>query len=127
MKATFEVTCAIPRSGRTLINFLNKIRGLGADSSEIDQILRILSVSKKNSTIDLLTAMQFLEESHKEAPHCFSIFVDRKRSHRPYRLGFLSYEWDINGIRVRVEGEEPHNGSSLIKLDEVDFYHCWLG
>jgi hypothetical protein len=51
---------------------------------------------------------------------CFGLFVDRKRKHRPYRVGFLGYDWDLNGIRVRVEGEEPHNGSSLIRLDEID-------
>jgi hypothetical protein len=47
--------------------------------------------------------------------------VDRKRKQRPYRLGFLAYEWKIGETKIRVEGEEPHNGSSLIKLDEVDF------
>ncbi|MEZ4616272.1 MAG: hypothetical protein R2867_12325 [Caldilineaceae bacterium] len=51
---------------------------------------------------------------------CFGLFIDRKRNHRPYRVGFLGHEWTINGVRVRVEGEEPHNGSSLIRLDEVD-------
>ncbi len=29
-------------------------------------------------------------------------------------------EWTVGDLCVRVEGEEPHNGSSLIKLDEVD-------
>ena len=47
--------------------------------------------------------------------------MDRKRKLRPYRLGFLGYEWNIGKTKIRVEGEEPHNGSSLIKLDEVDF------
>ena len=46
--------------------------------------------------------------------------MDRKRKLRPYRLGFLSYDWQIGKTWIRVEGEEPHNGSSLIKLDEVD-------
>ena len=66
-------------------------------------------------------ALSFLLEISGKAPHCFSISVDRKRKQRPYRLGLLAYEWQIGKIKIRVEGEEPHNGSSLIKLDEVDF------
>ncbi len=66
-------------------------------------------------------ALNFFQEISKKAPPCFSISVDRKRKLRPYRLGFLGYEWKIGKTKIRVEGEEPHNGSSLIKLDEVDF------
>lgn len=51
---------------------------------------------------------------------CFGLFVDRKRLKRPYRVGFLGYEWLIGDICTRIEGEEPHNGSSLINLDEAD-------
>ena len=94
---------------------------LGADSEEIDKILKVLSDSKSMSTPDLQEALKFLREISTEAPACFSISVDRKRKLRPYRLGFLGYEWNIGKTKIRVEGEEPHNGSSLIKLDEVDF------
>ena len=94
---------------------------LGADSEEIDKILKVLSDSKSMSTPDLQEALKFLREISTEAPACFSIYVDRKRKLRPYRLGFLGYEWNIGKTKIRVEGEEPHNGSSLIKLDEVDF------
>ena len=66
-------------------------------------------------------ALNFLQEISTEAPPCFSISIDRKRKLRPYRLGFLGYEWEIGKTKIRVEGEEPHNGSSLIRLDEVDF------
>ena len=66
-------------------------------------------------------ALSFLLEISRKEPQCFSISVDRKRKQRPYRLGFLAYEWQIGKTKIRVEGEEPHNGSSLIKLDEVDF------
>ena len=59
-------------------------------------------------------ALSFLLEISGKAPQCFSISVDRKRKQRPYRLGFLAYEWQIGEIKIRVEGEEPHNGSSLI-------------
>jgi hypothetical protein len=121
LKPTFDVTCAVPRTGRTLHNFLSKLKKLGADSEEIEQILKILSSSKSRSTPDMQEALNFLQEISKEAPPCFSISVDRKRKLRPYRLGFLGYEWKIGKTKIRVEGEEPHNGSSLIKLDEVDF------
>ena len=121
LKPTFDVTCAVPRTGRTLHNFLSKLKRLGADSEEIEQILKILSSSKRRSTPDMQEALNLLQEISKEAPPCFSISVDRKRKLRPYRLGFLGYEWEIGKTKIRVEGEEPHNGSSLIKLDEVDF------
>ncbi len=120
-KPSFDVTCAVPRTGRTLHNFLRKLKTLCADSEEIDQILKVLSDSKRRSTPDLQEALNFLQEISTEAPPCFSISVDRKRKLRPYRLGFLGYEWKIGKTKIRVEGEEPHNGSSLIKLDEVDF------
>mgnify|MGYP001590720616 FL=1 len=121
LKPTFDVTCAVPRTGRTLHNFLSKLKRLGADSEEIEQILKVLSASKRRSTPDMQEALNFLQEISTEAPPCFSISVDRKRKLRPYRLGFLGYEWKIGKTKIRVEGEEPHNGSSLIKLDEVDF------
>ena len=84
-------------------------------------MLKILSEGKKNSTGDIEQAFSQLSQLPDHVPKCFSVFVDRKRSPRPFRLGFLAYEWEIDGITLRVEGEEPHNGSSLIKLDEVDF------
>ena len=117
----FSVSCAVPRTGRTLQNFLNKLTRLGADAVEIEQMQTVLSESKIRSTNVIEDAFLQLQHLPEGTPKCFSVFVDRKRFHRPYRLGFLAHEWDIGGIRLRVEGEEPHNGSSLIKLDEVDF------
>ena len=38
LKPSFDGTCAIPRTGRTLHNFLNKLKILGADSEEIEKI-----------------------------------------------------------------------------------------
>lgn len=115
----FHVTCAIPRTGRTFENFLSKLKSLGVDSTEIDKILEISKQSKSLSSEDFGQAARFLHEASQHVP-CFGLFVDRKRKNRPYRLGFLAYEWKINKVWVRVEGEEPHNGSSLIKLDEID-------
>lgn len=119
-KPSFELTCAVPRTGRTLQNFLNNLKNLGVNADEIDQILYVLAESKHRSTISLPKALSFLNEISETAPPCFSISVDRKRKLRPYRLGFLGYDWQIGKTRIRVEGEEPHNGSSLIKLDEID-------
>lgn len=118
---SFDLTCAVPRTGRTLINFLRKLKSFDVNAEEINQILEVLSFSKNRSTSSLGEAISYLHEISQKAPPCFSISVDRKRELRPYRLGFLAYEWEIEKINVRVEGEEPHNGSSLIKLDEVDF------
>jgi len=110
----------VPRTGRTLHNFLKNLKSLGVNADEIDQILNVLAESKHRSATDLKEALGFLQEISKTAPTCFSISVDRKRKLRPYRLGFLGYNWKIGKTKIRVEGEEPHNGSSLIKLDEVD-------
>jgi len=118
---SFNLTCAVPRTGRTLNNFLSKLKCFGVNSDEIDQILEILSYSKNKSTSNLEESIKFLNEVSAQAPQCFSISIDRKRELRPYRLGFLAYECEIGKINVRIEGEEPHNGSSLIKLDEIDF------
>jgi predicted transcriptional regulator len=76
MNAPFHVTCAIPRSGRTLNNFLQKLVDLGASSEEIDAILQILSQSKSRSSLKLEEALNFLEEVRTKAPSCFSVFVD---------------------------------------------------
>jgi hypothetical protein len=115
----FEVVCAVPRTGRTFENFLNKLKTFGVDANKIDQILKISKKSKSASNVDFLEAYQFFQEVMQEVP-CFGLFVDRKREHRPYRVGFLGYEWVIGDVCTRIEGEEPHNGSSLISLDEVD-------
>jgi hypothetical protein len=119
MEPQFEVTCAVPRSGRTFENILARFRALGADADEIDQILALSAQSKRLSSTDYGEASRYLEEAVRQIP-CFGLFVDRKRHHRPYRVGFLGHDWHFGGVRVRVEGEEPHNGSSLIRLDEID-------
>jgi hypothetical protein len=119
MSQNFTVACAIPRAGRTFENFLNRLKDHGVDAAELDRILTVSQESKKQSRADYTTAARFLETAMTVAP-CFGLFIDRKRHNRPYRVGFLGHEWTINGVRVRVEGEEPHNGSSLIRLDEID-------
>ena len=83
-------------------------------------MLKILSEGKKQHR-GHRTGLLAIEPVARSCAEVLFVFVDRKRSPRPFRLGFLAYEWEIDGITLRVEGEEPHNGSSLIKLDEVDF------
>lgn len=119
MTNQFDITCAIPRSGRTFENFLNTLTRFRVDEDEIATILAITGESKRRSSADYGEALDYLEEAIAQVP-CFGLFIDRKRHLRPYRVGFLGREWEINGVRVRVEGEEPHNGSSLIRLDEID-------
>jgi hypothetical protein len=118
-KQPFEVTCAIPRSGRTFENFLTHLKKLGVNKIEIDKILEISKKSKSVSNVDFQEASKFLQYATEQIP-CFGLFVDRKRKNRPYRVGFLGYEWIIDDVCIRIEGEEPHNGSSLIRLDEID-------
>jgi len=115
----FEVVCAVPRSGRTFENFLAKLQAFGVNTKEIEKILEVSKKSKSVSNVDFLEASKFLKDAIEKIP-CFGLFVDRKRLNRPYRIGFLGYEWLIDDIWIRIEGEEPHNGSSLISLNEVD-------
>jgi len=61
-KPSFDVTCAVPRTGRTLHNFLRKLKSLDANNEEIDQILKVLAESKRRSTPDLQEALSFLQE-----------------------------------------------------------------
>ena len=70
---SFDVTCAVPRTGRTLHNFLRKLKSLDANNEEIDQILKVLAESKRRSTSDLQKALNFLQEITENAPLCFSI------------------------------------------------------
>ena len=46
MQPSFDVTCAIPRSGRTFENVLERFRTLGADPTEIDTIRDLSARSK---------------------------------------------------------------------------------
>ena len=74
-KPSFDLTCAVPRTGRTLHNFLNNLRNMGVNADEIDQILNVLAESKRKSTKDLPEALGFLQKISKNAPPCFSISV----------------------------------------------------
>ncbi len=49
MPKKFEVTCAIPRTGRTFENFLIYLKKLGVNEADIDKILEISKKSKSAS------------------------------------------------------------------------------
>ena len=49
MSPNFDLTCVVPRSGRTLRNFLHRLVGLGANAEEIAQIVRLIDVSTGSS------------------------------------------------------------------------------
>ncbi len=57
----FEVICAIPRTGRTFENFLNKLKTFGVSANQIDQIIAVSKKSKSASQVDFVEAAQFLQ------------------------------------------------------------------
>ena len=59
-KPTFHVTCAVPRTGRTLNNFLRKLKSYVDNIEDIEKILEVLSQTKKRSTSDLKKAIRYL-------------------------------------------------------------------
>ncbi|MDP7464503.1 MAG: hypothetical protein QF614_08455, partial [SAR324 cluster bacterium] len=75
MSPNFDLTCVVPRSGRTLRNFLHRLVGLGANAEEIAQIVRIIDVSKGSSTPDLPAVLETFRNITRDAPPCFSVFV----------------------------------------------------
>ena len=70
-KPSFVLTCAVPRTGRTLHNFLKNLKSLGVNADEIDQILNVLAESKRRSTTDLPEALGFLQEISNLRLHVF--------------------------------------------------------
>jgi hypothetical protein len=87
----------------------------------LGEIIRILKDAKEHASTDLGEAQAYLETLTKRGFKSFSLSPDRKRAERPHRVGLEALDLDIARVRVRIEGDEPHNGSSLIRLDEADF------
>ena len=113
----YDVTCVIPRWGRTFQNVMAKLAFLAKEKAEIERVAQLVSLGKKHASTDPFRAKQFLDSL--DCPY-LSLTPDRKRAERFYRVGFLGMNITINDLVLRLEGDEPHNGSSLIKLDEVD-------
>ncbi len=116
----FDVSCAIPRSGRTFENFLAKLKSLGVSNADhLDTLVQVIKHGKDQKTESLEDALRVYQQAVQQAPNV-GVFVDRKRYNRPYRLGFLGMDCKLGDILVRFEGDEPHNCSSLVSLGEAD-------
>jgi hypothetical protein len=113
----FEVTCVIPRWGRTFKNTMAKFASLAEEKTQIETVIEIVAGGKEAAGSNLADILEKL--GCYNCPY-ISVAPDRKRAEHPYRIGFLGMDLTVAGITLRIEGDEPHNGSSLIKLDEAD-------
>lgn len=113
-----DVACVIPRWGRTFVRTMERFARVAAHRGEIDRVLEAVAGGRDLASPDPAEASRALS-----AAGCpwVGVAPDRKRPDRPYRIGFVGMDIEIEGIRLRIEGDEPHNGSSLIRLDEADF------
>ena len=117
--STYDVVIAIPRTGRTFENFMNQLIKLGIEVDKIKLIVEAVRNGKKNKSYSPKLAQEYVSK-FKEVSDNLSVFVDRKREDRPYRVGFIGLDIKLDGLAVRLEGDEPHNCSSLISLGEAD-------
>ena len=74
-KPTFHVTCAVPRTGRTLNNFLRKLKSYVDNIEDIEKILEVLSQTKKRSTSDLKKAIRYLKPWSFTFRNVYSWFI----------------------------------------------------
>jgi len=97
---------------------MERLARVAANRPEIQRVLEVVASARDLASADPAEASRALA-----AAGCPNVGIapDRKRPDRPYRMGFVGMDVEIEGIRLRVEGDEPHNGSSLIRLDEADF------
>jgi len=117
MSMSYDVSCVIPRWGRTFKNVMQKLAVFTEEKTEIERVIALVERGKESASEDPKAVKEILDQAN--CPYV-SIAPDRKRAERYYRIGFLGMNLNIQGILLRLEGDEPHNGSSLIKLDEVD-------
>ncbi|MCU4677155.1 hypothetical protein N7931_16095 [Catenovulum sp. 2E275] len=117
----YDAVMAIPRSGRTFENFIDTLSTKASGLAAPDALIKAVKAGKKRKHQDYAIASQYLAEL-KDSPvaNHLGLFIDRKREERPYRVGFLGADVNVQGLNVRVEGDEPHNCSSLVGLGEAD-------
>ncbi len=115
----YDVVCAIPRSGRTFENFIHKLQTLHAPRQQLQALIDAVKQGKANSSRSIPQVTAFLNQQMTSSPY-IGVFIDRKRANRPYRIGFLGIDIELNGFTLRLEGDEPHNCSSLVSLGEAD-------
>ena len=117
--SSYDVVIAIPRSGRTFENFISRLIKLDVGNNKLKLILDAVGKSKKYKSPSPKKAQEYTSE-FKEISDNLGVFVDRKRAERPYRVGFIGIDIELEGLKIRIEGDEPHNCSSLISLGEAD-------
>lgn len=114
----------IPKWGRTSRYVLKRLGEIAGQ--DLGNIIDIIKSSKEYLTENPDEAESFLQSLREQGFNCFSLSSDRKRETHPDRIGLRRLDLVIDGINVRIEGDEPHNGSSLIRLDEADFTFAGL-
>lgn len=113
----YDVSCVIPRWGRTFVRIMEKLAECSDQRDEIRQVIQIVETGKRSGLRDPHAAREAVD---RIACPYVALAPDRKRAERYYRVGFLGMNIRVGDVVVRVEGDEPHNGTSLIRLDEAD-------
>jgi len=115
------ISLIIPQSGRTFENFMNKISVKVDNSNDINEIINIVKDGKKYKSSNINEVLKYLNQ-FKNKSYPISIFIDRKREDRPFRIGFLGQNFYLKEVNktIRIEGAEPHNCSALVSLGEAD-------
>ncbi|MFH1631008.1 MAG: hypothetical protein ABIA21_02180 [Candidatus Aenigmatarchaeota archaeon] len=112
------ITGIIPQTGRTCYSALSRLGDVSGRN--YSKLVEILEKSKGRGTQNLEEAQTYLTELQGQG-YPVTLQPDRKRAERPYRLSFLGSDIVVDGVKVRIEGAESHNCSSLIRLSEADF------
>ena len=114
----------IPRWGRTSRYTLNRLGEVSGQN--LHGVVDILKKSKEHISGSSDVAEAYLQSLREQGYNYFSLSPDRKREGHPDRVGLRSIELVIDDVPVKIEGDEIHNGSSLIRLDEADFAFAGL-
>lgn len=112
------ISGVIPQTGRTCSASLSRLSDV--TGSDLSDLIRVLETSKSHGTPSLVSAQEYLAQFQNQGLPV-TLQPDRKREDRPFRLSLLGFDTSIAGVTVRIEGAEPHNCSSLIRLAEADF------
>ena len=111
----------IPQSGRIFENFMNKLIDLVLDNKDISKWIDVIKNGKNYKSSSFIKASSYLNK-FKEYNYPLSLFIDRKRENRPYRVGFIGNRFKLknSNIEVQIEGAESHNCNTLVSLGEAD-------
>ncbi len=109
----------IPQWGRTSRHVLQRLGELSGRNLEI--IAQILEDGKSSVTTDQIAAQNNLRKIQEQGHTCFSLRPYRTKEDHPLRIALRDITLQIGGISFKLEGDEPHAGSTLIRNDESDF------